>query len=242
MTELLHVPEFVEPLSLFTLAIGSGILSMLSRWIASRLVSERPATNIARGVSTFSRNVSIVVFIIASAAVLPPPFSSALPFVVVGAGIAAGWALLPLFTGALAAGVVKLERNIRRNDWVVGSGFSGCVSHIGLRTTTLIDRDGVTRLIPNRELLVNIEVHKFGAPLTVSIQTLATCDPDITRTRLATLAKESPWRAPNTRVTVRTDNNIAGRFTIHLTVLKPTQSNRCAEALIAANRHAMENA
>jgi hypothetical protein len=97
-------------------------------------------------------------------------------------------------------------------------------------------------LIPNRELLVNIEVHKFGAPLTVSIQTLATCDPDITRTRLATLAKESPWRAPNTRVTVRTDNNIAGRFTIHLTVLKPTQSNRCAEALIAANRHAMENA
>jgi small-conductance mechanosensitive channel len=241
MTELLHVPEFVEPLSLFTLAIGSGILSMLSRWIASRLVSERPATSVARGVAKFLRNVSIVVFIIASAAVLPPPFSSALPFVVVGAGIAAGWALLPLFRDTFAAGIVMLEGNIQLNDWVIGSDYSGTVSHIGLRATTLTDRHGVTKLIPNRALLETIEVHKFGAPLTVSIQMSTTCDPNITRTRLATLAKESPWRAPNTRVTVRTDNNIAGRFTIHLTVLKPTQSNRCAEALIAANRHSLEN-
>ena len=241
MTELLHIPEFTEILPLLQLALGCAVVAMVSRWVASRLVGARPATHILGGVSRFTGNLSLVFFLISGAALLPPPLSTALPFVIVGAGLAAGWALLPLFSNGFAAGIILIERNIERNDWVIGKDFNGTFSRIGIRATTLIDSNGVTRLVPNRALLQNIEVHKFGAPLTVSIQMSATCDPDTTRTRLSTLAKESPWRAPNTPVVVRTDADIVGRFTIDLIVLKPTQSNRCAEALIAANRQFLES-
>lgn len=241
MDSLLPIPELPPTLPLFAVAAASLIVALFAHSLSTRLIKDRTAHVLATHTHHITRSLGIIIAILATIGLVPAPLSTVLPFIIIGVGVAAGWALKPVFTQIIAAGVVLLERKITVGAWVIGDNFSGEIAQIGVRSTRLIDRDGVSRLIPNQWLLGNISLHKYGAPLAVQVVMPIDCDHNVVRARLATMAKSSPWRSPNTRVTIETDPAHLGRYTVHLTVLKPTQSNRCAEALIAATRQPPES-
>ncbi len=78
--------------------------------------------------------------------------------------IGIGFSLQPVARDLVAGVIILVEQSIRKNDFVSFVDTTGTVLEIGLRATKLLNRDGMTLVVPNH-LLVTTEVTNHSHPL-----------------------------------------------------------------------------
>jgi small-conductance mechanosensitive channel len=135
--------------------IGFFLLAKLAGGLTRRLLSKRSHVGRARfALSKLLSYFLVFVGVVAALGVLGLPFSSlvvALSALLIGIGFS-----LQHTARDMVAGMVLLaEQRIREGDFVTFGDTSGQVREIGLRSTCVLTRDGITLVVPNHLLVTD---------------------------------------------------------------------------------------
>lgn len=133
-----------------------ALAALGARWVARtrQRLPERGAIPRALALAHALLRVAVALLVIAVLAELLPDWARpALPWVVVATAVALGWSARDLLPDLVAGAVLLAERRLSRGEHVAIGEHAGVVLDVGMRVTTLRDREGRTVQVPNRIVL-----------------------------------------------------------------------------------------
>ncbi|MGV6988748.1 mechanosensitive channel MscK [Testudinibacter sp. P80/BLE/0925] len=108
-----------------------------------------------------------------------------------------GFGLQEIFANFVSGIIILFERPVRIGDLVTIGEFSGTVSKIRIRATTIVDFDGKEVIVPNKafvtERLTNWSLSNTTTRIVLKIGVAYGSDVELTKTLLLQAADESPY-------------------------------------------------
>ena len=232
---VLTIPDPNAGMRLLFLGAIAFLLALMARIARRSLAEEGLLPRLCIWTEHVGRATGVILVLLGVAPLLPPPLSTALPLVLIGAGAAIGWALREIAEDWIAGVVVLLERKVKVGDWVEVGRHSGTITKMGVRAATLERRDHTIATIPNRALLSNLRVsppNHVPFELLIRLPGLPDEKPQAIE-RLKALAAASPWVSPHSAPVVAPDPLRPGLYSIRVKLLEPDMADRFSTALIA---------
>ncbi len=144
--------------------VGFYLVAKLAGFLLRRLLSKHPHVGGSRfALSKLLTYFIVFVGVVTALSVLGLPLSSVIltsSALLVGIGFSLQNTARDVISGI----VLLLEQRVRKGDFVTFANISGTVQDIGLRSTCVLTRDGITLVVPNH-LLVTTELSNQSHPL-----------------------------------------------------------------------------
>lgn len=230
---ILTIPDSSAGLRLLVMAAISFALSLFARFAKRSLAEKGLLPRLCLGTEHIGRALGVVLALLGAAPFLPPPLSTALPLILIGAGAAIGWSLREIAEDWVAGTIVLIERKIKVGDWIEVDNLSGTITKMGVRAATLACRDHTVATVPNRILLSNLKV---SPPNKIPFELLIRLPNEKPQSieRLKAIAAVSPWVSPHSEPVVGADPLRPGIYSVRVKLLAPEMADRFSTALIAA--------
>ena len=210
------LPVILEQLELISFKIGSsqftvlsflqgalliGVAVMLSFWLASlierRLLRHAMGNELSmRKIASNMIRAALLVFAVMLAMSLVGIDLTVLSVLGGALGVGIGLGLQKLASNYVSGFVLLAERNIRIGDSVVVDGFSGKVTDIRARYTTIRSLSGVEAILPNEMMVTqrveNNSLHTRALTVSTTVTVAYDSDAELVRRLLIDAARDVP--------------------------------------------------
>ena len=207
-SKILNRLEFLDVILILALLMGARVASFAVRWLIRRLAEKAPD----RWRLTILRLMPIARLLIAFAAlaiiipVLIQPTLQNVVTLVAGAGLALAFALKDFGSSLIAGLVTVFEGVYQPGDWIEVDGTYGEVHSIGMRAVRIVTLDDTEVIIPHTKLWTTSIFNASSGNRHLLCVTNFYVDPHhdaaLVRQALEAVAAESPYRLPDSTITV----------------------------------------
>lgn len=209
--------------------VTSGLLGRSARWARGRLLEGLLSDGLA-WIQAACWVVAALSLVGLADAMLPTALRPVLPWLLVGAALAAGFSGRVLLSDALAGVVMRWEGRLKRGDRLVMGRPLGVVVAVGWRSTWVKRGDGEVVSIPNRNLLAEPwSVEALGWPWVVVPIPGDVRDRRALRAVIDGALRDSPYVAPGAEV--EWVNSPDGATSVRVRLLEPRFAQAFASAL-----------
>ncbi|TVQ91320.1 MAG: hypothetical protein EA397_09670 [Deltaproteobacteria bacterium] len=209
------------------IAIIAWALAQFLNPLRDRLAANGVLPTAIRAVQHGLRIGAIFFVIGVIGAIVPSNLEPALPIIVIGAALAAGWSWRDLLPDLVAGLVLAAERRIRPGQWISTAIASGIVEQTTLRVTRIRDATGRQVTIPNRALLRDAVITDRGRWPTLEFELLVPTHhpPSAVRRVIEDAVLVSPWAAPLPPQMIREEQE-PGRWRVRARILESRFADR----------------
>lgn len=186
----------VTPLSLaaFSVAIVLSVLAgRVVRGLLMRVLSGPGREGVAYAVSRIAQYVTVVIGVLLGLENIGVSLGALGAFAAI-LSVGIGFGLQNIAQNFISGVILLLERPIQKGDWLQLGDLEGTVLEIGMRSTRVVTRDGISVLVPNSKLISEV-VYNLSAPTTlnrlrISVGAGYECEADAVKTVLLRVAEE----------------------------------------------------